>query len=91
MAPGTGHQRDCSEETARLIDTEVKKLLDDAHESARAILEEHRDQLDRVAGELLQRETLDAAAFNALIGRPAPADRPIRAPEPIDSVAPISI
>ncbi|HEV8003227.1 MAG TPA: ATP-dependent zinc metalloprotease FtsH, partial [Planctomycetaceae bacterium] len=91
MAPGSGQQRDCSEETARLIDTEVKKLLDDAHESARAILEEHRDQLDRVAGELLQRETLDAAAFNALIGRPAPADRPIRAPEPIDSVAPISI
>ena len=69
----------------------MKKLLDDAHESARAILKEHRDQLDLVAGELLKRETLDAAAFNALIGRPAPSDRPVRAPEPIDSVTPISI
>jgi ATP-dependent Zn protease len=61
---------DCSEETARLIDAEVKKLLDDAHESARAILKEHHDQLELVANELLKRETLDATAFNALIGRP---------------------
>ncbi len=89
-APGTPSQRDCSEETARLIDAEVQKLLDDAHQSARSILREHRDQLDLVANELLKRETLDGAAFNALIGRPAPAERPVRAPDPVDSVAPIS-
>ena len=88
-APGVPPGRDCSEETARLIDVEVKKLLDDAHDSARAILKEHRDQLELVANELLKRETLDAAAFNALIGRTAPQDRPIRAPEPSDSMAPI--
>jgi cell division protease FtsH len=88
--PGTLPQRDCSEETARLIDVEVKKLLDDAHQSAQRILREHRDQLDLVANELLKRETLDGAAFNALLGLPAPVDRPIRAPEPIDSPAPIS-
>ncbi len=88
-APGVPPQRDCSEETARLIDVEVKKLLDDAHDSARAILKEHRDQLELVANELLKRETLDAATFNALIGRTAPQDRPIRAPEPSDSMAPI--
>jgi cell division protease FtsH len=88
-APGVPPGRDCSEETARLIDVEVKKLLDDAHDSARAILKEHRDQLELVANELLKRETLDAATFNALIGRTAPQDRPIRAPEPSDSMAPI--
>ncbi len=88
--PGTLPQRDCSEETARLIDVEVKKLLDDAHQSAQRILREHRDQLDLVANELLKRETLDGAAFNALLGLPAPVDRPVRAPEPIDSPAPIS-
>jgi cell division protease FtsH len=88
--PGTPSQRDCSEETARLIDVEVKKLLDDAHQSARRILREHRHQLDLVANELLKRETLDGAAFNALLGLPAPVDRPVRAPEPIDSPAPIS-
>ena len=72
------------------IDIEVKKLLDDAHQSAQSILREHRDQLDLVANELLKRETLDGTAFNALLGLPAPVDRPVRAPEPIDSPAPIS-
>jgi cell division protease FtsH len=87
---GNSGQLDCSEETARLIDAEVKKLLDDAHQSARVILKEHRDQLELVAHELLKRETLDGTAFNALIGHPNPPDRPVRAPEPIDSVTPIS-
>jgi cell division protease FtsH len=87
--PGSTTQLDCSEDTARLIDAEVKKLLDDAHQSARVILKEHRDQLELVAHELLKRETLDGVAFNALIGHPNPPDRPVRAPEPIDSIAPI--
>src|SRR5947209_2752656 len=42
-------QRDCSEETARQIDEEVKKLLDDAYAAARDILTEHRDKLELVA------------------------------------------
>ena len=62
-------QRDCSEQTAREIDQEVKKLLSDAYESAKGILSSHRDQLERVAQELLKRETLDEQAFNALLGR----------------------
>jgi cell division protease FtsH len=78
--PGAPTQRDCSEETVREIDIEVKKLLDDAHDDARSILTEHRDQLDLVAQELLKRETLNATEFNELIGQtrsdksePAPA------------------
>lgn len=64
-------QRDCSEETARQIDEEVRKLLDEAYAEAKGILEQHRDELDRVAGELLAKETLDAAAFEKLIGKKA--------------------
>jgi cell division protease FtsH len=60
-------QRDCSEETARHIDEEVKKILDTAYAEARALLEQHRASLDHVAGELLQKETLDAAAFQKLL------------------------
>ena len=60
-------QRDCSEETARRIDGEVGRILDDAHREARTILEAHRDQLDLVASELLRKETLDANAFKALV------------------------
>ncbi len=67
VGPDGPLQRDCSEATARDIDTEVKKLLDDAYAAAKQILHEHRGQLDRVAAELLKTETLDSTAFNALI------------------------
>lgn len=62
-------QRDCSEETAREIDLEVKRLLDEAYAEAKRILTTHRHELDLVAGELLRKESLDAEAFQALIGQ----------------------
>jgi cell division protease FtsH len=60
-------QRDCSEQTAREIDQEVKKLLGRAYAEAKRILHEHRAQLDLVAGELLERETLDGKSFRRLL------------------------
>jgi cell division protease FtsH len=60
-------RRDCSEETARLIDEEVKGILDEAYAEAKRILQAHRDQLERVAETLLERETLDEASFHALL------------------------
>jgi cell division protease FtsH len=60
-------QRDCSEQTARQIDEEVKKLLDDAYEQTKSILVNHRDALTRIAEELLRRETLDREAFKKLL------------------------
>jgi len=62
-------ERDCSEETARQIDEEVKKLLDAAYRDAKTMLGEHRDELQLIAQELLQRETLDRAEFEALLAR----------------------
>ena len=59
-------QRDCSEQTAREIDVEVKKLLDAAYQEAKQTLSEHRGKLDTVAAALLERETLDRAAFEQL-------------------------
>jgi cell division protease FtsH len=64
-------QRDCSEQTAREIDEEVKKLLDTAYAEARALLEKHREELTLVAGELLEKETLDERAFQELLGTKA--------------------
>jgi cell division protease FtsH len=60
-------QLDCSEETARKIDLEVKRILDDCYRDARRLLIEHREQLERVARELLQRESLDGTAFEQLL------------------------
>jgi cell division protease FtsH len=61
-------QRDCSEQTAQEIDREVKRILDQAYAEAKEILNQHREQLDRVTEELLRNETLDARAFKQLIG-----------------------
>jgi cell division protease FtsH len=54
-----GQRRQVSEHTARLVDQEVKRILDEAHERARAVLEENSDLLERIAQALLERETLD--------------------------------
>jgi cell division protease FtsH len=70
-----GLQRDCSEHTAEAIDQEVKRILDQAYAEAKAILIEHRDQLELVTSELLKIETLDAQRFNQLLGRSPNADR----------------
>ncbi len=65
--PGGPAQRDCSEETAREIDEEVKKILSTAYVEARALLQQHRQSLEQVARELLQREMMDAATFKDLL------------------------
>ena len=64
-----------SEETAREIDIEVKKLIDDAHQRALAILKEHADELEKLAQALLKKETISAAEVDVLLGR-APAEAP---------------
>ncbi|MFQ5537415.1 MAG: ATP-dependent zinc metalloprotease FtsH [Gemmatimonadota bacterium] len=55
-----------SEHTARLVDQEVKRILDEAHDRARSLLQEHRDLLERIAQALLERETLDREQIEAL-------------------------
>jgi cell division protease FtsH len=65
---GSAGQIDCSPQTARDIDTEVKKLLDGAYQNAKQILSQHRDKLELVAQELIMRETIDGAAFRQLLG-----------------------
>ncbi|MBV8900308.1 MAG: ATP-dependent zinc metalloprotease FtsH [Verrucomicrobia bacterium] len=73
-------QRDCSEETARYIDEEVKSILARAYAEASEILSLHRDQLELVTGELLKRESVDGETFYRLIGQPVPAEKPVDFP-----------
>jgi cell division protease FtsH len=56
-----------SEQTAQLIDQEIKKLVDDAYERARGILQDRIDILHRMANALLERETLDAAEIKVIL------------------------
>jgi len=52
-------QQDYSELTAQKIDAEVARLLREAHDRARAILEEHRDALEKISLRLLECETIE--------------------------------
>lgn len=75
--------RDFSEATAIRIDEEVKRIVDDGYQKAKAILTQHSDKLVRIAEALLEREVLDATEVKMLIaGEPLPA-KPIvvKAPE----------
>ncbi len=66
-------RREVSEHTAELVDSEVKRFLDGAHDRARALLEEHRDLLDAIAAALLDRETLGRREIETLDrGEPLP-------------------
>ncbi|MGG5259979.1 ATP-dependent zinc metalloprotease FtsH [Phycicoccus avicenniae] len=56
-----GHQRDYSEQVAAVVDEEVRKLIDSAHDEAWHVVNDNRDLLDRLVLELLEKETLNAA------------------------------
>ena len=58
---------DYSQETARRIDAEVSRLVDEAHEKARRILSDNAEQMRLMAKVLLERETVDGAACQALL------------------------
>jgi cell division protease FtsH len=62
---------DYSDEIAREIDDEVRRIVEDAHQTSKDILSEHRDQLDTISRILLDRETIEAEEFIALLeGKP---------------------
>jgi cell division protease FtsH len=62
---------DYSDEIAREIDDEVRRIVEDAHQTSKDILSEHREQLDTISKILLDRETIEADEFIALLeGKP---------------------
>jgi cell division protease FtsH len=62
---------DYSDEIAREIDDEIRRIVEGAHQTAKDLLTEKRDALDRVSKILLERETIDAEQFMALLdGKP---------------------
>jgi cell division protease FtsH len=62
-----GSRREVSEQTAQLVDAEVKRLLDEAVAKARALLTENRDLLERITEALLDRETIDREDLALLV------------------------
>ncbi|MDX1568091.1 MAG: ATP-dependent zinc metalloprotease FtsH, partial [Longimicrobiales bacterium] len=64
-------QREYSDETAREVDEEVRKIVSEAYDRARTVLSENRDALDRLASRLLEEEEVSGkAVLEILNGKP---------------------
>jgi cell division protease FtsH len=70
--PGTS---ETGERTQELIDAEVRKLVDEAHDEATELLSQNRDKLDSLAHALLEKETLDEVEAYAAAGMTPPPSR----------------
>jgi cell division protease FtsH len=60
-------ERDFSEETAAIIDAEVRSLVDQAYDRAKQVLMENRAILDKLAGMLVEKETVDSEELQELL------------------------
>jgi cell division protease FtsH len=65
-----------AEETARVIDAEVKRLVSSAESTARRILTEKRTYLDGVAAQLLVKEIIEGAELREMLARVPPVTAP---------------
>ncbi|SEM31339.1 membrane protease FtsH catalytic subunit [Syntrophus gentianae] len=75
--------KDYSEETAKRIDGEISAIVTGCYENAQKLLLENKDTLHRMANELLEKEVLNAAELDAIIGIPtAEAEREGKEEEP---------
>lgn len=77
-------QRDYSEDVAREIDKEVRKLVGEAYEHARSIVVQYRDKLDTVAMRLLEVETITREEFEEMF--PTPVEKNSGTPIPQSAV-----
>jgi cell division protease FtsH len=69
-----GQQRDYSEQTASVIDEEVRRIIENRYQYVETVLVKHRDILDRIAELLLERETLEEIELVKLVAGVEPVD-----------------
>ncbi|HXY85531.1 MAG TPA: ATP-dependent zinc metalloprotease FtsH [Gaiellaceae bacterium] len=82
-----GAEADYSEEIAREIDDEIRRIIEEAHETAKQVLREHMEELHRVSAILIERETIDKDQFERLLAGEAeesvfPDEAPAAEPAP---------
>jgi cell division protease FtsH len=87
-----GAEPDYSEEIAKEIDDEIRRVIEEAHDKATNVLREHMDELHRLSSILIERETIDKSQFERLLAgepeesvfadeTPAPTEEPETEPE----------
>ena len=70
--PGGSARANMSAETSRVIDEEIKQIIDHCYGTARQILTDHREQLDAMAAALLEYETIDKSQIDDIMAGKAP-------------------
>ncbi len=70
-AIGFGGEKPFSEETARIVDLEVQRIINESHDEAMRLLSRHRKALDALVRALLERETLDEKEILEVTGLPS--------------------
>ncbi len=79
--------RDYSEATAIQIDEEVRKMVSKGYSTAKEILSENRETLEKIARALIEREVLDASEIKMLVeGQDLPPFKPVSTSKPDDGV-----
>ncbi|MCM8787517.1 MAG: AAA family ATPase, partial [Candidatus Omnitrophica bacterium] len=71
-------EKDYSEETAKIIDEEVKKIIDDCYKRAKQVLLENKERLINLANALLEKEVLDATEAKKIIGLEETTDQNLK-------------
>ena len=62
-----GAEPDYSEEIAKEIDDEIRRVIEEAHDKATTVLREHMDELHQLSAILIERETIDKSQFERLL------------------------
>ena len=88
-----GNEPDYSDEVAREIDEEIRRVIEEAHDRATRVLQEHMEELHRISAILIERETIDKDQFERLLAgetedqvfpdevAEAPAEKPTEEPK----------
>jgi cell division protease FtsH len=87
-----GNEPDYSDEIAREIDDEIRRVIEEAHQTAHRVLREHMDELHKLSAILIERETIDKDQFERLLAGeaeesvfpeevPAAPELPVEGPE----------
>jgi cell division protease FtsH len=73
-------RQEASEHTAELVDTEVRRMTNEAYERAQRVIRANVDKLHVLAQALLEHESLSREQVESLLGPAAPGPRPAEAP-----------
>jgi cell division protease FtsH len=79
-SPFDFEQRNYSEKSAEMIDSESRRILDDIYSAVQAILQRRQASMARIAGELIQKETLNRDELDKLLATPEAGAPPQIAP-----------